>query len=109
MSLSRQEVSLYLDVWMTCLKLTFVLELPSEKFAEFYNIVNGKIAQLVVHTNDTNERIGGILALDRLIDFDSGDPAQQTTRFASYLRSVMRGTDNAAMILAARAIGKLAV
>ncbi|KAI9820202.1 MAG: phosphatidylinositol kinase- protein kinase tor1 [Pycnora praestabilis] len=84
-------------------------ELLPEKFQEYYNSVNHRIAQLVVHSNDTNERIGGILALDRLIDFDGDDAAQKTTRFASYLRSVMRSNDAAAMILAARALGRLAV
>ncbi|KAI9778323.1 MAG: phosphatidylinositol kinase- protein kinase tor1 [Candelina submexicana] len=89
--------------------LTASRELPPDKFQEYYQGINGRIAQLIVHSNDTNERIGGILALERLIDFDSGDAAQKTTRFASYLRTVMRSNDNAAMIVAARAIGKLAV
>lgn len=71
--------------------------------------MNGRISQLIVHGADSNERIGGVLALDRLIDFDGDDAAQKTTRFASYLRSVMRSNDNAAIILAARALGKLAV
>lgn len=71
--------------------------------------MNTRISQLIVHGNDSNERIGGILALDRLIDFDGDDAAQKVTRFASYLRSVMRSNDNAAMILAARALGRLAV
>ena len=84
-------------------------ELPSEKFQEFYNAVNGRISQLIVHGNDSNERIGGILALDRLIDFDGDDAGQKISRFASYLRSVMRGNDNAAMMLAARSLGRLAV
>ncbi|KZF22892.1 phosphatidylinositol 3-kinase tor2 [Xylona heveae TC161] len=83
-------------------------ELTPEKFQEYYNLVNGRVAQLVVHSNDTNERIGGILALDRLIDFDGDDAAQKTTRFSSYLRSVMRSNDTAAMVVAARALGRLA-
>jgi FKBP12-rapamycin complex-associated protein len=45
--------------------------------------------------------------LDRLIDFDGDDTAQKITRYASYLRTVMRSNDNAAMILAARSLGKL--
>jgi FKBP12-rapamycin complex-associated protein len=67
-----------------------------------------RISQLVVHGNDTNERIGGIWALDALIDFKGDDAGQKTTRFASYLRAVMRGNDTAAMISAARALGRLA-
>ncbi|KAI9673478.1 MAG: phosphatidylinositol kinase- protein kinase tor1 [Caeruleum heppii] len=84
-------------------------ELPADKFQEYYNVINSRIAQLIEHSNDTNERIGGILALDRLIDFDGDDAAQKTTRFARYLRSVMRSNDTAAMILASRALGRLAV
>jgi FKBP12-rapamycin complex-associated protein len=86
-----------------------LLELPPDKFQDYYNSVNNRISQFIIHGNDSYERIGGILALDRLIDFDGDDAGQKTTRFASYLRSVMRGNDNAAMVLAARAMGKLAV
>lgn len=84
-------------------------ELPADKFQEFYNLVNHRIAQLVVSSNDTNEKIGGILALDRLIDFDGDDAAQKTTRFARYLRNAMLSNDNAVLIFAARALGRLAV
>jgi FKBP12-rapamycin complex-associated protein len=86
-----------------------MLELPADKFQEVYNLVNHRIAQLVVSSNDTNEKIGGILALDRLIDFDGDDAAQKTTRFASYLRNAMRSNDNAVLIFATRALGRLAV
>ena len=84
-------------------------ELPADRFQDFYNQVNARIANLIEHSSDSSERIGGIQALDRLIDFDGDDAAQKTTRFARYLRSVMRSNDNAAMILAARALGRLAV
>ncbi|KAI9804847.1 MAG: hypothetical protein M1825_001216 [Sarcosagium campestre] len=89
--------------------VTLSRELPPDLFQDYYSSVNGKISQLIVHSNDSNERIGGILALDRLIDFDGDDPAQKTTRFAGYLRNVMRSNDTAAMILAARALGRLAI
>jgi serine/threonine-protein kinase mTOR len=62
----------------------------------------------VVSGNDTAERIGGIRALDSLIDFKGDDAGQKTTRFASYLRAVLRSNDTTAMILAARALGRLA-
>ena len=58
--------------------------------------------------NDSNERIGGIHALNALIDFKGDDAGQKTTRFASYLRNVMRGSDTASMVVAARALGRLA-
>ncbi|KAJ5232571.1 hypothetical protein N7468_005527 [Penicillium chermesinum] len=81
---------------------------PSEKFVEFYNAVSQRIAQLVVTGNDANERIGGLLALDRLIDFDGVDAAQKTTRFASYLRSALRSNENVVLVYAARSLGRLA-
>jgi serine/threonine-protein kinase mTOR len=64
---------------------------------------------LIVQGNDTSERIGGIHALNALIDFKGDDAGQKTTRFASYLRSVLRGNDTTAMIIAARALGRLAM
>ncbi|OJJ32073.1 hypothetical protein ASPWEDRAFT_161263 [Aspergillus wentii DTO 134E9] len=79
-----------------------------EKFLEFYNAVSQRIAQLVVTGSDANERIGGLLALDRLIDFDGVDAAQKTTRFASYLRSALRSNDNVVLVYAARSLGRLA-
>jgi FKBP12-rapamycin complex-associated protein len=67
-----------------------------------------RISQLIVASNDSSERIGGIYALNSLIDFRGDDAGQKTTRFASYLRTVMRGTDNTAMVVAAKALGRLA-
>lgn len=94
------------------LTLTFGLccfaDWPPEKFLEFYNAVSQRIAQLVVTGSDANERIGGLLALDRLIDFDGVDAAQKTTRFASYLRSALRSNDTLVLDHAARALGRLA-
>ncbi|PGH13669.1 Atypical/PIKK/FRAP protein kinase [Helicocarpus griseus UAMH5409] len=83
-------------------------ELPPDKFIEYYNAVSQRIAQLVVTGSDANEKIGGLLALDRLIDFDGVDAAQKTTRFASYLRSALRSNDNAVLVYAARSLGRLA-
>ena len=81
---------------------------PPEKFLEFYNAVSQRIAQLVVTGSDAYERIGGLQALDRLIEFDGVDAAQKTTRFASYLRNALRSNDNIVLIYAARSLGHLA-
>jgi FKBP12-rapamycin complex-associated protein len=85
-----------------------IIDWPPEKFLEFYNAVSQRIAQLVVTGGDAHERIGGLLALDHLIDFDGVDAAQKTTRFASYLRSALRSNDNGVLVYAARALGRLA-
>ncbi|KAF2204804.1 hypothetical protein GQ43DRAFT_387121 [Delitschia confertaspora ATCC 74209] len=83
-------------------------ELPPGQFASYYADINSRISSLIVSGNDSNDRIGGILALNALIDFKGDDAGQKTTRFASYLRSVMRGPDIAAMIPASEALGRLA-
>ncbi|KAF2280167.1 phosphatidylinositol 3-kinase tor2 [Westerdykella ornata] len=83
-------------------------ELPPSSFANYYSDVNSRISNLIINGNDSSDRIGGIHALNALIDFKGDDAGQKTTRFASYLRSVMRGSDYAAMYVAARALGRLA-
>ena len=67
-----------------------------------------RASALVVSGVDTAERIGGIHALSALMDLKGDNAAQRTTRFANCLRTVMRGTDTAAMVFAAQALGKLA-
>ncbi|OBT84901.1 FKBP12-rapamycin complex-associated protein [Pseudogymnoascus sp. 03VT05] len=82
-------------------------DFPQERFIEFYNVVNGKITQLISHGNDPIDRLGGVMALDALIDFNGVDAAQKTTRFAQSLRSVLRSKDLVAMQPAAVALGRL--
>ena len=86
-----------------------IAELPTEKFQDYYNNVNARLSQLVVQSNDTTEKIGGILAIEQLINFDGDDAAQKTTRFSSYLRSALRSNDNTVLVYAARALGHLAI
>jgi len=80
---------------------------PQERFLEFYNIVNSRINQLIIHGSNTSERLGGIYALDALIDFDGVDTAQKTTRFTQSLRTVLRARDINTMGPAAVALGKI--
>ena len=79
-----------------------------ERFLEFYNGITQRIGQYVVTGNDAYERLGGIAALDRLIDLECVDNAQKTTRFSSYLRSALRCGDTVVLVHAARALGRLA-
>ena len=60
-------------------------------------------------SNETSEKIGGILAVEQLISFDGDDAAQKTTRFSGYLRAALRSNDNTVLLFAARALGRLAV
>lgn len=48
------------------------------------------------------------MAVEKMIDFDNDENNQRTTRFANYLRSVIRGNDNNAMVRAAKVLGRLA-
>lgn len=77
-------------------------------FASYYNDVIQRVSLLVVQGSDTHERVGGVYALTELIDFRGDDAGQKTTRFASYLRAVLRGNDLTAIIVAAQALGRLA-
>ncbi|TVY35909.1 Serine/threonine-protein kinase [Lachnellula subtilissima] len=82
-------------------------DLPQERFQELYNLVNQRITQLISHGNDPADRLGGIHALDALIDFDGVDVGQKTTRFTQSLRTVLRGKDLVPMQPAAVALGKI--
>lgn len=62
---------------------------------------------MINHPGDPADRLGGVMALDALIDFDGVDQAQKTTRFTQSLRHILRGKDLVAMQPAAVALGKL--
>ncbi|PMD48474.1 FAT-domain-containing protein [Hyaloscypha variabilis F] len=82
-------------------------DLPQERFLEFYGVVNSNINRLISHGSDPADRLGGIHALDALIDFDGVDAGQKTTRFTQSLRTVLRGRDLNLMQPAAIALGKI--
>ncbi|KAF4953049.1 hypothetical protein FGADI_6319 [Fusarium gaditjirri] len=82
-------------------------DLSPEQFQVFYNSVNNRITQLITHGNDSSERLGGIYALDALIDFDGVDVGVKYTRFTQNLKTILRGKDINPMQPAAIALGKL--
>ncbi|KAI8593944.1 armadillo-type protein [Geranomyces variabilis] len=83
-------------------------EVSGEAFTKFVNDVNRRIFELI-HSNDNNDKIGGILAIDKLVDFEGEENTTKTTRFANYLRIVLPGSDPQITILAAKALGHLAL
>lgn len=85
----------------------FSAEYSSEQLSRYHAEVNRRVSEFI-HSNDTTDKIGGILALGVLIDVDHDDSTQKTTRYANYLRSIMRGNDNHCMVLAAKTLGQLA-
>lgn len=88
--------------------LTSARELSGEPFIRLSNDINKRIFELI-HAQDSNERIGGIMAIERLIDVDTEEDTTKITRFANYLRIVLPSNDVQAMVLASKALGKLAI
>ncbi|UNI22822.1 Non-specific serine/threonine protein kinase [Purpureocillium takamizusanense] len=82
-------------------------DLNQEQFIGFYNAVNNKITQLITHGSDSAERLGGIYALDALVEFEGVDVAMKYTRFTQNLKTILRGKDINPMQPAAVALGKL--
>ena len=62
----------------------------------------------MISGSDASEKIGGILAIEQLINIDVDDAAQRTTRYANCLRAALRSNDNKVLVFAARALGHLA-
>ncbi|KAI9341262.1 armadillo-type protein [Zopfochytrium polystomum] len=82
-------------------------ETSGEVFSRFMNDVNRRIFELI-HSSDTSDKIGGIYAIDKLIDFDGEENTTKVTRFANYLRIVLPGSDPQVTVLAAKTLGRLA-
>jgi FKBP12-rapamycin complex-associated protein len=89
--------------------VTTARESTSEQFTRYSNEINNKIFELI-HGSDPAEKIGGILAVDTLIEFFGGeDKPNQTSRLANYLRYLIPSNDIDIMKLAAKTLGKLAI
>lgn len=61
----------------------------------------------MLHGNDSSERLGGVYALDALVDFEGVDVTAKYTRFTANLKTILRGKDIVPMQPAAIALGKL--
>ncbi|CAH2355370.1 serine/threonine-protein kinase Tor2p [[Candida] railenensis] len=82
----------------------------SEQFNRYNNDINKKIFELL-HSSDSSEKLGGIAALNSLIDFDSGvgeENATKTARFSNYLGTLIVSNDLTIMKQATKTLGKLA-
>lgn len=79
-----------------------------QNFQRFLNVINNQIFELI-HSNDSESKLGGILAVDTLIDFyNSNDELpNQISRLANYLRILIPSNDLNIMKQAAKVIGKL--
>jgi FKBP12-rapamycin complex-associated protein len=59
-------------------------ECAGESFTKFLNEVNRRIFELV-HSTDNSDKIGGILAIDYLIDFDAEEDPTKLARFELFI------------------------
>ncbi|KAH9273833.1 hypothetical protein BASA83_003827 [Batrachochytrium salamandrivorans] len=83
-------------------------EAAVDVFAKFNNELYKRIFELI-SSPENNDKIAGIIAIDRLIDLESGDEnTSKVSRFANYLHNILPGTDPQITILATKALGRLA-
>lgn len=85
-------------------------DLSPEQFNRYNNEINKSIFELL-HSNEVSEKLGGIAALNALIDFDSGvgeENATKTARFSNYLGPLILSNDSRIMRQATKTLGKLA-
>lgn len=85
-------------------------DLTPEQFNRYNNEINRTIFDLL-QSKDAAQTLGGIAALNALIDFDSGvgeENATKTARFSNYLSSLILSNDLTIMKQATMTLGKLA-
>lgn len=85
-------------------------DLTGEQFNRYNNEINKTIFDLL-QSKDAAQTLGGIAALNALIDFDSGvgeENATKTARFLNYLSSFILSNDLKIMKEATKTLGKLA-
>ena len=80
-------------------------ETSGDAYTKFSNEINKRIFELI-QSPESNDKIGGITAIDSLIDVTD---EEKITRFANYLRIVLPGTDPVITLLASKALGRLAL
>eukprot|EP00026_Physarum_polycephalum_P000091 Phypoly_transcript_00091.p1 GENE.Phypoly_transcript_00091~~Phypoly_transcript_00091.p1 ORF type:complete len:2307 (+),score=451.47 Phypoly_transcript_00091:133-7053(+) len=85
-----------------------IREMSGENSVKFMNELNGHIFELV-NSPGVLEKIGGIMAIDELIDVDYDENATKVTRLANFLRiGIGSTTDTTVMLMASKALGRLA-
>ena len=84
-------------------------ELSRETYAKFMEELNRRIQDLV-SSDQTHEKLGGIAAIDALIDVSSEDDDYKIIRFANYLRGFFSSASPETVTLerASKALGHLA-
>ncbi|KNE54070.1 hypothetical protein AMAG_17615 [Allomyces macrogynus ATCC 38327] len=81
-------------------------ELASDVLDNFLTDVSKRIFELILGS-EVNEKVGGIMAIEKLIEVDGEENATKITRYGNYLTMAFNNGDPQVMVLAARALGKL--
>lgn len=102
----RNKYALELRSYLT----SIARDLSPEQFNRYNNDINKNIFSFL-HSTNIAEKLGGIAALNSLIDFDSGveeENATKTARFSNYLGTLILSNELVIMREATKALGKLA-
>src|SRR5690349_19968941 len=67
-----------------------------------------KVVGELINSSVVTEKIGGVLAIDALIDLDTEENASQVTGMVTLLRLGLVSRDERVLLLASKALGKLA-
>eukprot|EP01135_Chromosphaera_perkinsii_P003113 Nk52_evm2s236 gene=Nk52_evmTU2s236 len=100
----RKRAAKHLRLYVTAMQH----ERAGDSIIKFNDDLNKSLMNLV-HSSDVSEKLGGIMAIDELIDIEGESNATKISRFANYLRIVLPGGDPQVMTSAAKALGHLAL
>ena len=82
-------------------------QMSGEAFSLFIKKLNTCIFELV-KSPDPIDKLGGIYAMDGLVDVECEESSTFITRFANYLRQILPCNDVGTMIMASKVLGHLA-
>ncbi|CAO1620602.1 unnamed protein product [Sympodiomycopsis kandeliae] len=82
------------------------LELQGDALSAFNNDLNRRIFELT-HSPNAHEKLGGIVAIESLIDLESEDNSARLYRFYQYLKPNLPCNDAQVMIAASKALGRV--
>ncbi|PWN54196.1 putative TOR1-1-phosphatidylinositol 3-kinase [Violaceomyces palustris] len=81
-------------------------ELKGDNLTTFNNDLHRRIFELT-HSQHVHEKLGGIVAIDGLIDLESEDNSARLYRFYQYLKPNLPCNDAQVMIAASKALGRV--
>ncbi|KDN41769.1 putative TOR1-1-phosphatidylinositol 3-kinase [Tilletiaria anomala UBC 951] len=85
---------------------SLMTELRGDALSVFSNDLNRRIFELT-HSPHSHEKLGGIVAIEALIDLESEDNSARLYRFYQYLKPNLPCNDAVVMVAAAKALGRV--